>query len=55
MAKTYAGILNQYKFKYLTVFSARFEKKDENDQKLNKIELNLNINSNQSLTQSDID
>ena len=27
----YARLLNQYKFRYQTVFSARFEKQDENN------------------------
>ena len=51
----YARLLNQNKFKYQTVFSARFDKQDENDQVLDETELYINLNINHNLTQSDLD
>ena len=51
----YARLINQYKFKYQTVFSARFDKQDENDQVLDETELFINLNINHNLTQSDLD
>ena len=51
----YARLINQYKFKYQTVFSARFDKQDENGQLLDEIELFINLNMNYNITQSDID
>ena len=51
----YARLLNQYKFKYQTVFSARFDKEAENDQVLDETELFINLNINHNLTQTDID
>ena len=51
----YARLINQYKFKYQTVFSARFDKQDENDQLLDETELFINLNMNYNITQSDID
>ena len=39
MAKIYPRLKNQYIFKYLTVFSARFYEQDEDDQVLDEIEL----------------
>ena len=51
----YARIINQYKFKYHTLFSASFCKINEEDQRNNEIELNINLNINHSLTESDID
>ena len=35
----YARLINQYKFKHQTVFSARFDKQDENNQLLDETEL----------------
>ena len=32
LAMNYGRLINQYKFKYQTVFSARFDKQDEDDQ-----------------------
>ena len=32
----YARLINQYKFRYQTVFSARFDKEDENNQVLDE-------------------
>ena len=51
----YARLINQYKFKYQTVFSARFDKQDEDGQLLDEIELFINLNMNYNITQSDID
>ena len=51
----YARIINQYTFKNQIVFSARFDKQDENNQVLVETELFINLKSNQNLTQTDID
>ena len=55
MAIIYARLINQYKFRYQTVFSARFDKQDEDGQLLDETELFINLNINQNLTQSDLD
>ena len=49
----YARLINQYKFKYQSVFSARFDKQDENDQLLDETELFINFNINHNLTETD--
>ena len=49
-----ARLINQYKFKYQTVFSARFDKQDEDGQLLDEIELFINLNINHNLTETDI-
>ena len=51
----YARLLNLYKFKYQTVFSARFDKQFEDDQVLDETELFTNLNVNNDLTESDLD
>ena len=51
----YARLMNQYTFKYRTVFSARFDKQDEDNQELDETELFINLNVNHNLTQSDPD
>ena len=51
----YARLINQYKFKYRTVFSARFGKQDEDSRILDETELFINLNINHNLTQTDID
>ena len=51
----YARLINQYKFKYHTLFSASFYKINEEDQRKNEIELYINLNINHNLTESDID
>ena len=51
----YARLINQYKFEYHTLFSARFYKIDEEDQRNNEIELYINLNINHNLTESDAD
>ena len=55
MAIIYSRLINQYKFRYQTVFSARFDKQDEDGLLLDETELFINLNINQNLTQSDID
>ena len=55
LAVIYARLINQYKFKYQTVFSARFHKQDEDGELLDETELFNNLNINQNLTQSDFD
>ena len=50
----YARLMNQYKFKYHTFFSASFYKIIEEDQRYNEIELHINLNINHNLTESDI-
>ena len=50
----YARLINQYKFKYQTVFSARFDKQDEDNQILDETELFFILNFNHNLTKTDI-
>ena len=50
----YAKLINQYKFKYHTLFSASFHKIIEEDQRNNEIELYINLNINHNLKESDI-
>ena len=54
LAVIYARFINQYIFKYQTVFSARFDKQDEDGQLLDETELFINLSINQNLTQTDI-
>ena len=54
LAAIYARLLNQYKFKYQTVFSARFYKQDEDGHLLDETELFINLNINHNLTRSDL-
>ena len=55
MSIIYARLINQYKFRYQTVFLAKFDKQNEDGQLLDETELFINLNINQNLTQSDID
>ena len=55
LAVFYARLINQYKFKYQTVFSARFDKQDEDGDLLDETELFINLNINHNLTQTDLD
>ena len=55
MSIIYARLINQYKFRYQTVFSARFDKQDEDGQLLDERELIINLNIIQNLTQSDLE
>ena len=50
----YARLINQYKFRYQTVFTAKIDKQDENNQVLDETELFNNLNINHNLTQTDI-
>ena len=54
MATIYARLINQYMFKHQTVWSARFDKQDEDNQVLEETKLLLNVNINHNLTESDI-
>ena len=55
LAMIYARLTNQYKFKYQTVFSAIFDKQDEDGRLLDKTELFISLNINHNLTQSNLD
>ena len=55
MATIHAIFLNQYNFKYRILFSADFYKINEEDQRSGEIELFINLNNKQILTESDID
>ena len=55
LSKFYARLINQYKFRYQTVFSARFDKQNEDGQLLDETELFITLNINHNLTQTDID
>ena len=55
LSVVYARVLNQYKFKCQTVFSARFDKQDENNQVLDETEIFINLIINHNLTGTDID
>ena len=47
--------MNQSKFRHQTVFSARFDKQDEDKQELDEKELIINLKINHILTETDID
>ena len=51
----YARLINQYIFRYQTVFSARFDKQIEYNQVLDETELFINLKIIHNLTQTDID
>ena len=51
----YASLIKQFKFKCETVFSARFDKQDEDNQVVDETELFNNLNINRNLTQTYID
>ena len=53
MATYYASFRNQYRFKYQTVSSARFDDPDEDNKLLDGTELFISLNNNQNLTESD--
>ena len=55
LSVTYARLINQYKFKHRTVFSARFDKQREDNQLLDETELYTNLNNNFNLTETDLD
>ena len=49
-----AGLTNLYKLRYQTVFSARFDKQNEDNQILDKTEILINLNLYHNLTETDI-
>ena len=49
----YAKLINQNIFKYQTVFPARLDEQDEYGQMLHEIEICIDLNNNQNLTESD--
>ena len=51
----YARLKNQYKFNNHTIFSARFDKQDEDNQVLDETEMYINLKINHNLTETDID
>ena len=55
MAIIYARLINQYKFKYQTVFSARLDKQVDDNQVKDEKALFINLNINYNLTESDLD
>ena len=55
MSAFYARLKNQYKIKYHTVFSAGFYKINEEDQRSNEIKIYINLNFNNSLTETEIE
>ena len=55
MATIYARLINEFIFRYQTVFLARFDEQDEDDQVLDETELFIDLNINHNLTQTDIE
>ena len=51
---SYARLINQNKFRYQTVVSARFDKQNEDNQVLDKTELFIKLSINHNLTETDI-
>ena len=51
----YARLINHYKYKYQTVFSAIFDKQDDDSQVVDETKLFFNLNINHNLTETDID
>ena len=54
LAMIYAKLLNHYKFRYQTVFSARDDKQNEDGQLLDETELYINLNNNHKITETHI-
>ena len=54
MATIYARLINQNKFKCHILLSASFYKIDEEDQKSDEIELVIGLNTNNKMTETDI-
>ena len=52
MVKLYARLKNQYIITYQTPFSARFDKKVENDRTIEEIDFYNNLNINRKLSES---
>ena len=55
MVSSYVRLMNRFKFKHQTSFSARFDKQVEDNQVLDEIELSINLKINHNLTETDID
>ena len=55
VANKYARLINHFRIEYQTVFSARFDEQDEDDQVSHEIELYVNLNIDRSLTESEPD
>ena len=55
LSVTYARLIKQYKLKYRTIFSARFDKQDEDNQVLDEAELFSNSNISHILRETDLD
>ena len=55
MSIIYARLINQYICKYQTVFSARFDKQEKDNQVSDETGLFINSNINHNLTRTDID
>ena len=51
---TYARLKNQHKLKYQTIFSARFDKQDEENQVLDETDSFITSNNNHNLTETDL-
>ena len=51
----YARLINQYKFKYRTVFPARFDKQEIDNHVLDETDLFFNLNIFHNLTETDSD
>ena len=51
----YARLINQYIFKFQAVFSARFDKQDEDNEVLDETELFIKLNINHNLTETEFD
>ena len=50
----YDRLLNQYKFNYQSVFSAKLDEQGEDNQVLDETELYINLNTNHILTEIDL-
>ena len=54
LSANYARLKNQYNFRYQTVFSARFDKQNEDNQVLDETELFIILIINNNLTETDL-
>ena len=55
LSSIFPRLIKQFEFKCQTVFSARFDKQDEDNQVVDETELFNTLNINRNLTQTDID
>ena len=51
----YARLINQYNFRYQTIFAARFDEQDEDNQVLDGTKYFINLIINHNLTESHLD